>query len=48
MVLMKGINENEVDDMFEFCKEHGIILQLIELMDSENCDDEKIQQRLSL
>ncbi len=39
MVLMKGINENEVDDMFEFCKEHGIILQLIELMDSENCDD---------
>lgn len=44
MVLMKGINENEVDDMFEFCKEHGIILQLIELMDSENCDDEKFSR----
>ena len=44
MVLMKGINENEVDDMFEFCKKHGIILQLIELMDSENCDDEKFSK----
>lgn len=41
MVLMKGINEDEVEEMFEFCKEHGIILQLIELMESENCDDEK-------
>ena len=30
--------------MFEFCKEHGIILQLIELMDSENCDDEKFSR----
>ena len=34
----------EVDDMFEFCKKHGIILQLIELMDSENCDDEKFSK----
>ena len=41
MVLMKGINEDEVEDMFEFCKEHGIVLQLIELMESENCDDDK-------
>ena len=44
MVLMKGINENEVKDMFEFCKKHGIILQLIELMNSENCDDEKFSK----
>ncbi len=44
MVLMKGINENEVGEMFEFCKKHGIILQLIELMDSENCDDEKFSR----
>ena len=44
MVLMKGINENEVWDMFEFCKKHKIILQLIELMDSENCDDEKFSR----
>ena len=41
---MKGINENEIDEMFEFCKKHGIILQLIELMDSENCDDEKFSR----
>lgn len=41
MVLMKGINENEVEEMFEFCREHGIVLQLIELMESENCDDDK-------
>ncbi len=44
MVLMKGINENEVKDMFKFCKKHGIILQLIELMNSENCDDEKFSR----
>lgn len=41
MVLMKGINEDEVDDMFEFTKEHGMVLQLIELVESENCDDDK-------
>lgn len=41
MVLMKGINEHEVKDMFKFSKENGIILQVIELMESENCDDAK-------
>ena len=41
MVIMKDINQNEIKDMFEFCKEHGIILQLIELIESENCDDAK-------
>lgn len=41
MVLMKGINEDEVEEMFEFCRENGIVLQLIELMESENCDDDK-------
>ena len=41
MVVMKDINTNEIRDMFEFCKEHGIILQLIELIESENCDDDK-------
>lgn len=39
MVLMKGINENEIKNMFKFCRKHGIILQLIELVESENCDD---------
>ena len=41
MVVMKDINQNEVKDMFEFCKENGIVLQLIELIESENCDDDK-------
>lgn len=41
MVIMKDINQNEIKDMFRFCKEHGIILQLIELIESENCDDDK-------
>lgn len=41
MVLMDGINENEVYEMFEFAKEHGMVLQLIELVESENCDDDK-------
>ena len=41
MVIMKDINEDEIEDMFEFCKEHDIVLQLIELIESESCDDDK-------
>ena len=41
MVVMKGINEHEVKDMFKFCKENNMVLQLIELIESENCDDDK-------
>ena len=41
MVVMKDINQNEIRDMFEFCRENGIVLQLIELIESENCDDDK-------
>lgn len=41
MVVMKDLNTNEIKDMFNFCREHGIILQLIELIESENCDDDK-------
>ena len=44
MVIMKGINQDEIDDMFEFCKEHGIVLQLIELIESESCDDDKFSE----
>lgn len=40
MVMMKNINEDEVWDMFEFCRKNGLILQLIELMESESCDDD--------
>ena len=41
MVVMKDINQNEIKDMFKFCKENDIVLQLIELIESENCDDDK-------
>ena len=44
MVIMKDINQNEIDDMFKFCKEHGIVLQLIELIESESCDDDKFSE----
>lgn len=39
MVIMKDINEKEIKNMFEFCKKHNIILQIIELIESENCDN---------
>jgi cyclic pyranopterin phosphate synthase len=31
MVLLKGLNDDEVDDMIKFAKENGLILQIIEL-----------------
>jgi GTP 3',8-cyclase len=39
MVVMKGINDHEIWDMFQFCKENKTILQLIELLKTENCPD---------
>ena len=39
MVVMKGINHHEIWDMFQFCKENGAILQLIELLKTETCPD---------
>jgi len=39
MVVMKNINDNEIMEMFDFAKNNGVVLQLIELMKSENCDD---------
>jgi cyclic pyranopterin phosphate synthase len=45
MVVMKGINNNEIYDMFEFCKEHGLILQLIEILETENCDDNDFNEK---
>ena len=32
MVVMKGINDHEVEDMVEFCLEHGFTLRFIETM----------------
>ena len=39
MVVMKGVNDSEIWDMFEFCKDTGAILQLIELLKTENCQE---------
>ena len=44
MVIMKDINQNEIDDMFQFCKQNNIVLQLIELIESESCDDDKFSE----
>mgnify|MGYP000202238672 CR=1 FL=1 len=32
MVIMRGSNDHEVEDMVEFCIEHGFTLRLIETM----------------
>ena len=32
MVVMKGVNDDEIEDMVEFCIEHGFTLRLIETM----------------
>lgn len=39
MVIMKGINHCEIWEMFEFCRKHGVVLQLIELLKTENCEE---------
>lgn len=39
MVVMKGLNHNEIWDMFHFCQENGAVLQLIELLKTDNCPD---------
>lgn len=39
MVVMKGVNHHEIWDMFQFCQENGVILQLIELLKTDNCPD---------
>jgi cyclic pyranopterin phosphate synthase len=39
MVVMKGINDEEIFEMFEFCKKHGLVLQLIELLKLDNYEE---------
>lgn len=41
MVVMKGINDHEIWDMFKFCKENQAILQLIELLKTDSCPDKE-------
>ena len=44
MVIMKDVNTSEIKDMFKFCRENEIVLQLIELIESENCDEDKFSK----
>ena len=44
MVIMKDINQNEIKTMFNFCKNNNIVLQLIELIESESCYDDKFSE----
>jgi len=39
MVVMRDLNHQEIWDMFQFCKENGSVLQIIELLKTENCPD---------
>lgn len=39
MVVMKGINDHEIWDMFQFCKENNAVLQLIELLKTDSQSD---------
>ena len=39
MVVMKGLNHSEIWDMFHFCQENNAVLQLIELLKTDNCPD---------
>ncbi|WP_409198130.1 GTP 3',8-cyclase MoaA [Methanobrevibacter acididurans] len=45
MVVMKGINDNEIHDMFSFCKDNGLILQLIEILETDNCEDNNFNEK---
>lgn len=40
MVVMKDINDDEIFSMFDFCKKHNIILQLIELLETDDMDED--------
>ena len=53
MVVMKGVNDDEVDDMVQFCMIHGFVLRLIEVMpmgdtgrNSQYIDLQEIKYRL--
>jgi cyclic pyranopterin phosphate synthase len=48
MVIMKGINDDEVEDMIEFCIEHDFTLRLIETMPMGNTGRNASSYYLSL
>ena len=53
MVVMHGVNDDEIDDMVDFCIEQGFVLRLIEAMpmgatgrNTQYCDLQPIRRRL--
>ena len=42
---MKSINDTEIHDMFGFCKDNGLILQLIEILETDNCEDNDFNEK---
>ncbi len=48
MVVMKGVNDDEVEDMVEFCIKHDFTLRFIETMPMGDTGREASQQYLSL
>lgn len=48
MVALKGVNDDEFEDMVEFCLEHGFTLRLIETMPVGNTGSEAMQHYLDL
>ncbi|HIH61420.1 MAG TPA: GTP 3',8-cyclase MoaA [Methanobacteriales archaeon] len=44
MVIMKGINSHEIWEMFQFCRQQGAILQLIELLETEQCSNNGLEK----
>ncbi|NLU04174.1 MAG: GTP 3',8-cyclase MoaA [Methanothermobacter sp.] len=44
MVILRGVNHHEVWDMFEFCREKGAVLQIIELLKTESCHDDAVER----
>jgi GTP 3',8-cyclase len=45
MVVLKGINDHEIWDMFQYCKENNTILQLIELLKTDNCPESELFEK---
>lgn len=48
MVLMKGVNDDEVEDMVEFCIEHNFTLRFIEAMPMGDTGRDASQQYINL
>ncbi len=44
MVVMKNINHHEIWEMFEFCRREGAILQLIELLKTDQCPENGLEK----